>query len=117
MKRLTMKLLCVLVSFKKLLFFTTFLALCYSCFRASKIQMNLGTIHKERTLYEGEGVKAKGYIYCFYDVILLFKSVQGERGCLIITKFERTYFMDVPLAESVAKIAKFSFVETLYSYF
>ena len=27
-----------------------------------------------------EGVKAKAYIYCFYDVILLFKSVQGGGG-------------------------------------
>ena len=40
------------------------------------------------------GVKRKAYIYCFDDVILLFKSVQGGRGCLEITKFEHTYFMD-----------------------
>ena len=44
----------------------------------------------------GSGVKAKAYIFCFYDVILLFKSVQGGKGCLKITKFERTYFMDGP---------------------
>ena len=30
---------------------------------------------------KGEGgVKAKAYMYCFYDVILLFKSVQGGEG-------------------------------------
>ena len=30
---------------------------------------------------KGEGgVKAKAYMYCFYDVILLFKSVQGRDG-------------------------------------
>ena len=40
------------------------------------------------------GVKRKAYIYCFDDVILLFKSIQGGRGCLEITKFEHTYFMD-----------------------
>ena len=40
------------------------------------------------------GVKAKAYIRCFYDIILLFKSVQGGRRCLKITKLERTYFMD-----------------------
>ena len=43
-----------------------------------------------------EGVNAKAYIYCFYDVILLFKNVQGGRGRLKITKFEGTYFMDGP---------------------
>ena len=45
-------------------------------------------------LREREGVKAKAYIYCFYDIILLFKSAQGGRGCMKITKFEHTYFMD-----------------------
>ena len=36
---------------------------------------------------------AKTYIYCFYDIIiLLFKSVQGVRGC-----FERSCFLDGPL--------------------
>ena len=49
------------------------------------------------TLKEREGVKEKAYIYCFFDVILLFESVQGERRCLKITKFERTYFMDGPI--------------------
>ena len=44
-----------------------------------------------------EGVKEKTYMYCFYDVILLFKSVQGRR-VLKITKFERTYFMDGPIS-------------------
>ena len=46
---------------------------------------------------ESEGAKAKTYIYCFYDVILLFKSVQGGKWCLKITKFESTYFMDGPV--------------------
>ena len=41
-----------------------------------------------------EWVKAKAYIYCFYDAMLLFKNIQEEKGCLKITKFERTYFMD-----------------------
>ena len=36
------------------------------------------------------------YIYCFYDILLLFKSVQGEMGSLKITTFERAYFMDNP---------------------
>ena len=31
-------------------------------------------------LREREGVRAKVCIYCFYDVILLFKSVQGGKG-------------------------------------
>ena len=35
-------------------------------------------------------------ICCFYDVILLFKSIQGE-GCLKITESERTYVLDGPL--------------------
>ena len=35
----------------------------------------------------------------FYDIILLFKSVQGGTGCLKITKFERTYFMDGPMVK------------------
>ena len=50
------------------------------------------------TLKERERVKEKAYIYCFFDVIPLFKSVQGERRCLRITKFERTYFMDGPIS-------------------
>ena len=41
-----------------------------------------------------DGVKAEAYIYCFYGVILLFKSVHWGKGCLKITKFERTLFMD-----------------------
>ena len=43
-----------------------------------------------------EGVERKAYIYCFYDVILLFKSMRVGKGCLKITKFQRTYFMDSP---------------------
>ena len=46
--------------------------------------------------FKGEGGGQGKSIYCFYDIILLFKSVQGGRGCLKITKFERTYFMDGP---------------------
>ena len=52
-------------------------------------------------LREREGSKAKAYTCCFYMVILLFESVQGGRGCLKITKFERKYFIDVPLIEKV----------------
>ena len=44
-----------------------------------------------------EGVKEKACISCFYDIIILFKSVQGERGGLKITKFEGTFFMDVSI--------------------
>ena len=44
-----------------------------------------------------EGVKAKGYFCCFCDVILSFESIQGGRGCLKITIFQCTYFMDGPL--------------------
>ena len=51
---------------------------------------------KYYALRRRKGVKAKAYTYCFYDAILLFKSVQEGRGCLKITKFERTYFMDGP---------------------
>ena len=40
--------------------------------------------------------KTKANICCFYDVILLFKSIQGE-GCLKITESERTYVLDGPL--------------------
>ena len=41
-----------------------------------------------------EGVRVKAYFYCFYDVILLFSSIQG--GSLKITKFEPTYFLNGP---------------------
>ena len=44
-----------------------------------------------------ERVKEKACISCFYDIIILFKSVQGERGGLKITKFEGTFFMDVSI--------------------
>ena len=47
----------------------------------------VGAIHEVRTLCQGNSVH-------LYDVILLFQSAQGERGCLKISKFERTYFMD-----------------------
>ena len=52
-----------------------------------------------RSKGEGGG-QAKTYVYCFYDVILLFKSVQVGRGCLKINRFDRTYFMDGPLRPS-----------------
>ena len=42
---------------------------------------------------KGEG-ECQGNSVHLYDVILLFQSAQGERGCLKISKFERTYFMD-----------------------
>ena len=40
-----------------------------------------------------EDIKAKSYIYCFYDLILLFKSVQGEG--VSKNQIWATYFMDV----------------------
>ena len=44
---------------------------------------------------KGEGgSQGKSVHYCFHHVILLFKSVQMGRGCLKITKFERTNFID-----------------------
>ena len=43
-----------------------------------------------------EGVRVKANVYCFYDVILLFKNEQRGEG-LKITKFERTYFLNGPL--------------------
>ena len=48
------------------------------------------------TLIEKDGVEEKAYIYCFYDFVLLFQSVQGGRQFLKITKFECTYFMGDP---------------------
>ena len=44
-----------------------------------------------------ERFKEKACISCFYDIIILFKRVQGETGCLKITKFERTFFMDISI--------------------
>ena len=35
------------------------------------------------------GVEVKAYIRCFYDAVLLFKSLKEGRGCLKITKFEQ----------------------------
>ena len=56
-----------------------------------------------------KGIKAKAYMYCFYDAILLFKSIyKGGRGCLKITKFERTYFMDGPREGESESIYLFS---------
>ena len=47
-----------------------------------------------------DGVKPKACIYCFYEIILLFKSIQDESGCLKIIKFECTCFMDGLLTNS-----------------
>ena len=57
--------------------------------------MLLGTISKVYLLGGGE-FKLKAYVCCFYDNILLFKSVQ-RGGVSEITKFGRTYFIDGPL--------------------
>ena len=38
----------------------------------------------------------RAYIYCFYDVVLFFKSVQSGRMYLKIAKFEHSYFMNGP---------------------
>ena len=67
---------------------------CFSSFRA-------GTIHKVRKSTQSgrEVVKAKAYIYCFYNVVILLKSVEGERGYLKIIKFECTYFMDIAVVK------------------
>ena len=41
--------------------------------------MFLMSLIKKDVHSQGEGgVRVKAYVYCFYDVILLFKSVQGE---------------------------------------
>ena len=65
--------------------------------------------------FKGEGGGQGESIYCFYDIILLFKSVQGGRGCLKITKFERTYFMDGPNTNKmcVSGVRNVRFLENL----
>ena len=42
-----------------------------------------------------DGIKTRGISIAFWRHPLL-KSVQGLRGCMKITKFERTYLMDGP---------------------
>ena len=55
-----------------------------------------------------EGVKTKAYVYCFYDVILLFRSVQGEGGVLGSPNLSvRTLWM----------VPKVSFLTLLFSYY
>ena len=44
-------------------------------------------------------VELKGYIYCFGNIILLLKYVQGEKGVQKFGFFKFTYFMDRPLAQ------------------
>ena len=39
--------------------------------------------------------KLKGYIYCFGNIILLLKYVQGEKGVQKFGLFKFTYFMDI----------------------
>ena len=62
-----------------------------------KYNLSFGTIHKVCRLSKREGRdQGKSVHLLFYEVILLFKSAQVGIGCLKITKFERTYFMDGP---------------------
>ena len=46
-------------------------------------------MHAERV------VELKGYIYCFGNIILLLKYVQGEKGVQKFGLFKFTYFMDI----------------------
>ena len=48
---------------------------------------------------------AKANIYCFHDVILLFKSEQGGGGSKMI-KFGRTYFLNGPHVELTPRMLK-----------
>ena len=41
-------------------------------------------------------VELKGYIYCFGDIILLLKYLQGEKGVQKFGLFKFTCFMDRP---------------------
>ena len=51
----------------------------------------------------GGVVDLKGCIYCFGDIILLLKYVQGEKGVQKFRLFKFTYFMDRPLEQKVNK--------------
>ena len=64
--------------------------------------------HSESTyaLRGRERVRVKAYVYCFYDVILLFKSVQEEGRGLKITKFERKYFLNGPKVYNINALEK-----------
>ena len=48
-------------------------------------------------------VELKGYIYCFGDIILLLKYLQGEKGVQKFGLFKFTCFMDRPLEQKVIK--------------
>ena len=65
------------------------------CSWVSLVNFSEGTIHSTYARRGREGDKAKAYICCFHDAILLFKGIQGAGG-VKITKFERSYFMDGP---------------------
>ena len=45
-------------------------------------------------------VELKGYIYCFGNIILLLKYVQGEKRVQKFGLFKSTYFMDRPLEQN-----------------
>ena len=48
-------------------------------------------------------VELKGYIYCFGDIILLLKYLQGEKGVQKFGLFKFTCLMDRPLEQKVIK--------------
>ena len=48
-------------------------------------------------------VELKGYIYCFGDIILLLKYLQGEKGVQKFGLFKFTCFMDRSLEQKVIK--------------
>ena len=51
-------------------------------------------------------VELKGYIYCFGDIILLLRYLQGEKGVQKFGLFKFTSFMDRPLEQSHQAKAK-----------
>ena len=59
------------------------------------------------------------YIYCFYDILLLFKSVQGGMGSLKITTFERARTLWIIPSSYLLKHRRqlWSFPKSLSSYF
>ena len=63
-------------------------------FRGSRLGPSINKVRRS-ALSGREEVMTKAYICCFYNVILLFKSLRY----LKITKFERTYFTDGPFAD------------------
>ena len=48
-------------------------------------------------------VELKGYIYCFGNIILLLKYVQGEKGVQKFGLLNFTYLMDRPLKQNFIK--------------